>query len=81
MKRLIAEFEPQSFTQIIFPHVETDWAEYLDEAKDNFINIINAIIKYQKCLIVCDDIKSVKKYFKDDKNLFFVKYKTDDTWA
>ncbi len=81
MKRLIAEFEPQSFTQIIFPHAQTDWSEYLDEAKDNFINIINAIIKYQKCLVVCDDIKSVKKYFKDDENLFFVEYLTDDTWA
>ena len=81
MKRLIAEFEKQSFTQIIFPHVQTDWCEYLDEAKENFVNIINAIIKYQKCLVVCDDISLVKKYFKENENLFFVEYKTNDTWA
>lgn len=81
MKRLIAEFEKQSFTQIIFPHAETDWNEYLDEAKHTFINIINAIIKHQKCLVVCHDINAVKKYFCEDKNLFFVEYETDDTWA
>jgi len=81
MKRLIAEFEEQSFTQIIFPHKESDWAEYLEDAQKCFTDIINAIIKFQKCLVVCDDIKSLKSRFKDHKNLFFVEYTTDDTWA
>ncbi len=81
MKRLIAEFEEQSFTQIIFPHKHSDWIEYLYEAEENFIEIINSIIKYQKCLVVCYDIKDVKKRFKENDNLFFVEYQTDDTWA
>ena len=81
MKRFRAEFEPQSFTQIIFPHKESDWVEYLQEAQDNFIEIIQAIIKYQKCLVVCDDIERVKQYFEVNDNLFFVEYQTDDTWA
>jgi agmatine/peptidylarginine deiminase len=81
MKRLIAEFEEQSFTQIIFPHAKTDWAEYLDEAQKTFVNIINAITKYQKCLVICDNIKSVKKQFEQNENLYFVEYETDDTWA
>ena len=81
MKRLIAEFEEQSYTQIIFPHEKTDWAEYLDEAEKTFINIINSIIKYQKCLVVCYDINAVKKHFHENENLFFVEYETDDTWA
>ena len=81
MKRLIAEFEEQSYTQIIFPHEKTDWIEYLDEAQLSFINIINAIIKYQKCLVVCYDINAVKKHFKESKNLFFIEFETDDTWA
>jgi len=80
-KRLIAEFEKQSYTQIIFPHKKTDWAEYLDEAEQTFLNIINAIIKYQPCLVVCCDINAVKKHFKKNRNLFFVEYETDDTWA
>lgn len=81
MKRLIAEFEEQSFTQIIFPHQDSDWVDYLSDAQETFKNIINKIIKYQKCLVVCDDINEVKKHFSENKNLFFVEYKTDDTWA
>ena len=81
MKRLIAEFEEQSFTQIIFPHAKSDWALYLEEAQETFVNIINAIIKYQKCLVVCDDVQSVKSRFEKNGNLYFVEYETNDTWA
>ena len=63
MKYLIAEFKEQSYTQIIFPHANTDWVEYLQEAQSTFCNIINTIIKYQKCLVVCADIQEVKKRF------------------
>lgn len=81
MKRLIAEFEEQSFTQIIFPHVKTDWVDYLDEAQNTFVNIINEIVKYQKCLVVCQNIERVKSRFTSSKNLYFVEYETNDTWA
>ncbi len=81
MKRLIAEFEKQTFTQIIFPHKNTDWVDYLDEAQECFTNIINTIIKYQKCLVVCADLKNVKGRFKENKNLHFIEYETNDTWA
>ena len=81
MKRMIAEFEEQSFTQVIFPHTRTDWVEYLEEAQKTFINIINTIIKYQKCLVICENIESVKKQFEQNENLYFVEYETNDTWA
>ena len=81
MKRFIAEFEEQSFTQIIFPHAKSDWIDYLEEAEETFANIINAIIRYQKCLVVCDNVESVKSRFAPHENLFFVEYETNDTWA
>ncbi len=81
MKRFIAEFEEQSFTQIIFPHKNSDWVEYLSEAEATFENIIKEIIKYQKCLLVCADIDDVKRRFEPNKNLYFVAYETNDTWA
>ncbi len=81
MKRFIAEFEEQSFTQIIFPHAKSDWIDYLEEAEETFVNIINAIIHYQKCLVVCDNVESVKSRFTPHENLFFVEYETNDTWA
>ncbi|OIP52890.1 MAG: agmatine deiminase [Helicobacteraceae bacterium CG2_30_36_10] len=80
-RRFIAEFEEQSFTQIIFPHAKSDWVDYLDEAEKTFINIINAIIKYQKCLVVCSDIQAVKRHFDENENLYFVEFETNDTWA
>lgn len=81
MRRLIAEFEEQSFTQIIFPHAKSDWIDYLEEAQETFINIINEITKYQECLVVCDDVESVKSRFGQNENLYFVEYETNDTWA
>ena len=81
MKCLIGEFEEQSFTQIIFPHENTDWICCLEEAQTTFQNIIKAIIKYQKCLVVCADIDDVKSRFDKDDNLFFVEYESDDCWA
>jgi len=80
-KKLIAEFEKQSFTQIIFPHPKTDWAEYLQEAEETFVNIINAIREFQPCLVIAYDKEAVKKHFNDFTNLEFVEYETDDTWA
>lgn len=81
MRNFIAEFKEQSFTQIIFPHAKSDWIDYLEEAQECFINIIKTIIKFQKCLVVCDDIERVKKRFTSHKNLYFVEYQTNDTWA
>jgi len=80
-KRLIAEFEEQSFTQIIFPHPKTDWVDYLSEAEETFVNIINTIRKYQTCKIISYDTNEVKKHFKNHTNLLFVEYETNDTWA
>ena len=81
MKHLIAEFEEQSFTQVIFPHANTDWNCCLDEAQNTFINIITTIIKYQKCLVVCADLVDTKNRFTPNDNLYFVEYKTNDCWA
>jgi len=80
-KKLIAEFEKQSFTQIIFPHPNSDWVDYLPEAQETFTNIINAVRRYQRCLVVSYDLNAVKSHFKDFHNLEFVEYETDDTWA
>ncbi len=80
-RRLIAEFEHQSFIQVIFPHKDTDWIDYLALAKKTFTNIIKTIAKYEKCIVVCVNIQDTKRHFADTKNIEFIKYQTDDTWA
>lgn len=81
MRRLPAEFEPQSFVQIIFPHEGTDWAPYLEEARQNFVAIAEAVARFEPCLVVCDDVAKTKSCFGKTDNLHFVACATDDTWA
>ncbi len=81
MRYFPAEFEPQSFVQLIFPHPQSDWVPYLEEARVCFVNIANAVARYQPCLIICDDVELVKSYFTSHDNIIFVSYQSDDTWA
>ncbi len=82
MIRLPAQWEPQAFVQLVFPHKNTDWNEYLDEAITAFVNIANIISSYQKCLIVANDLSYIKSLFKKNKNnLIFVKIDSNDTWS
>ncbi|MFA5216066.1 agmatine/peptidylarginine deiminase [Sulfuricurvum sp.] len=81
MRYFPAEFEPQSFVQLIFPHPQSDWAPYLEEARQCFVNIATAVARYQPCLLICDDVELVKSYFKNQENLIFIAYQSDDTWA
>lgn len=78
---LPAEFEEQSFVQLIFPHADSDWAPYLKETSETFVNIATAIARFEKCLVVCDEIERVKGYFASTENIDFIACETDDTWA
>lgn len=81
MRRLPAEFEPQSFVQLIFPHVKSDWLPYLEVASQTFVAIASAIANHEHCLLICDDIERVRSYFSDTTNMTFVQYRSDDTWS
>jgi len=84
MKKLLAEWEEQKFVQLVFPHKDTDWNAYLDEAIATFVNIAKSISKYQKCLIVAKNLKYVKSLFENYKfkrNIIFTKIDSNDTWS
>ena len=81
MVRLPAQWEKQNFVQLVFPHENTDWNEYLDEAISTFVNIASSIRKYQKCLIIAKNLKYIKSLFPNKTNLLFIKLDSDDTWS
>ncbi|MEA3553467.1 MAG: agmatine deiminase family protein [Campylobacterota bacterium] len=84
MTRLPAQWEPQAFIQLVFPHKQTDWNEYYDEAISTFVNIANIIARYEKCLIVARELSYVKSLFKNlriKKNITFVRIDSNDTWS
>ncbi|MBQ5926142.1 MAG: agmatine deiminase family protein, partial [Paludibacteraceae bacterium] len=50
-----AEWAPQQFVQLTWPHADTDWAYMLDEVQACFKNIAREIAKRQRLLIVAPD--------------------------
>ncbi len=82
IKRLPAEWERQEGVMVAYPHGKSDWTCCLDEIKKSYKEIIKAISLYEKCLVVCDDIKSVKNELRDiiNNNIIFTQAKTNDTW-
>ena len=79
--RLPAEWEPQSFLQLTFPHKNSDWNYLLEEASACFVDIINLASKFEDVLVVCDDVKRVSSYFKNPVNIHFTEAPSNDTWA
>ena len=76
---LIPEWETQKYVQLVLPHKETDWSDYLDEALETFKEIAYAIAKYQKVLICYQEKESLKGF--NHKNFKFKQVKNNDTWA
>ena len=94
---LPAEWYPQAFVQLTWPHEETDWAYMLDEALICYYNMAREISKREKLLIVAPDTDLVRHQLesgldgkvKDSdrvtpdmmKNISFFTCPTNDTWA
>jgi len=80
LKRFKAEWEKQEHIQIVFPHKNSDWICCLEEIRESYREIIETIAKYEPCLIICENEKEARRYFKSFKNLYFVEIETNDTW-
>ena len=74
MRRLPAEWEPQSAVQLTFPHKDTDWAEVLDTVLPCFIQIAETISRFQPVLVVCSDVAKTRESLKggNSRNFKFV---------
>ena len=81
--RLPAEWEKQDAVQFTFPHADSDWKLILEDAIQVFIDVIIAILPFEKVIVVTRDITKTKSYFKDysSSNLFFYEIDSNDTWA
>ena len=81
--RIPAEWEPQSFVQLTWPHAGTDWADMLDEVSECFVGIAREIVKRERLLIVCADENTVREQLRDlpQDKITCVEIPTNDTWA
>ena len=81
--RLPAEWEKQDAIQFTFPHADSDWKLILEDAIQVFVDVITAILPFEKVIVVTRDIIKTKSYFKNytSENLFFCDIDSNDTWA
>lgn len=81
-RRLPAEWEPQSAVQLTFPHEQTDWADVLDEVLPCFWAIAAAVSRFEKVLIVCDNVMRVRDDLAGNiENYRLIQIPSNDTWA
>ncbi len=80
MIRLPAEWEPQDSILMVFPHMNSDWADDISSAQSVFLRIASSISATQKLILVCDDVEKTKNFFCYHDRISFVELDTNDTW-
>lgn len=82
-RRLPAEWEHQSFVQLTWPNVDTDWEPIIDETIKCYTNLAHAITRFENLLIVTRSAEEVAPYIADiDKNkVTIIETIINDTWA
>lgn len=85
--RMPAEWEPQAFIQLTWPHRDTDWLPILDEITETYLEMADAITLREPLLIVHPRPEEVKPMLaarlseQQMKRITFFACETDDTWA
>jgi len=85
--RMPAEWEPQSFVQLTWPHKDTDWRPYLDEITAVYVEMARAIVRHERLLVVAPEPEPVaarlRKTLGDEElsRVTFFRCDTNDTWA
>ncbi|WP_297986367.1 agmatine deiminase family protein [uncultured Campylobacter sp.] len=77
--RAFGEWENQELLMLSIPHSNSDWAEYLDEILDSYEELVKAVSKYQKVLLIAPNQSDFDRFKKFD-NCEFLQIDTDDTW-
>lgn len=77
--RAFGEWEDQELLMLSIPHSNSDWAEYLDEILDSYEELVSAVSKYQKVLLIAPNLSDFDRFKKFD-NCEFLQIDTDDTW-
>lgn len=82
---LPAEWEPQRFVQLTWPHKDTDWAPYLESAQECFTEIARQITKREPLLVVTPEPEEVYSHLEksgiDMSQVVITECQTNDTWA
>ncbi len=84
--RLPAEWEPQGFVQLTWPHEDTDWYE-LPKVLDCYVEVARALVRHEPLLVVCRDAEECRQdmlargFWPEEHPVRLVECPLNDTWA
>lgn len=78
--RLPAEWEKQKSIMVVFPTTHKDWQHSIKEIQKTYVDLINTIKQFQKCIVVCNNKEILNQFFTSYENIEVVEIQTDDTW-
>lgn len=84
---LPAEWEPQSAVMITWPHGDTDWKPYLREITNTYLELSEAITRFEHLLVVTPIPESTRKMLSERlsaeqmKRVHLYEIDSNDTWA
>ncbi|MBR1839173.1 MAG: agmatine deiminase family protein [Prevotella sp.] len=87
LNRLPAEWEPQSLVMLTWPHQATDWAPYLKEITETYVEMADAITRYEGVVIATPHpiqvgaLLSSRLTAEQMTRVYICFCKTNDTWA
>ncbi len=78
--RLPSEWENQEYIMLVFPSIKSDWEHSIGAIQKSYIKLIKIVIKYQKCVVLCDNKLKTSQVLPNSKNLELIQIGTNDTW-
>ena len=84
MRRLPAEWEKQAGVLMAWPHPGTDWEPWLEMVIPVYLEIIKAIVPYEKVVLVGPDKKAIEETLSRhglSENIIVSEILNNDTWA
>ena len=84
---LPAEWEPQSGIMLTWPHADTDWKPYLRQITNTYLELAEAITRFERLLVVTPIIESTRKMLeerlseKQMNRVYLYEIDSNDTWA
>lgn len=82
-----AEWEKQKMVQLTWPHAETDWKPYLEDAYSCYLQLAHEILKREDLLIVTPDADAVERQLDEamvyggEHDVVIFECESNDTWA
>lgn len=78
--RIPAEWEAQEALIVVFPPKKSDWEHSIKEIHQTYLEFISQIARFQKCMVICEDKKTLATALPSLQNIELIEMPTNDTW-